>query len=74
VLLAEHDRDAVAELNELGLGERTMQVTPEHVVGAIRVPGNRLGPSERGALPLVIVVRIRGVGGDVSVAREIGAA
>ena len=67
MLLAEHDRDAVAELDELRLGERGMESSPERVVGPVGVPGDRIGPRERRALAIGEAFGVGGMGDDLLV-------
>ncbi len=74
MLLAERDGDAVAELHELGLGEHGMQTRPEGIVGALGVPGDRVGPGQRGPLALGVAVGILGVVDDVRVLGEVACA
>src|SRR3954447_10719037 len=54
VELAVDDRDVVAQLDQLRLGEVGMEALPKVVVGEPWVPGDRLGPIERRALALVV--------------------
>src|SRR5438270_10245826 len=65
VLLGQRDRDAVTELDQFWLGERGMQALPEGVIRAVGIPGDRVGPGERGALTLVVACGVVRVGDDV---------
>ena len=55
VLLAQLEADRAAELDELGLAEVAVQPLPELVVGPVRVPDDRVGPVEGGALATLVV-------------------
>ena len=57
-LLAERQRDEVAKLDELRLGEVLMQAAPEIVVGQAGIPGDGHRPGERGALTVVELLRV----------------
>ena len=52
-LLAKRQRDEVAELDELRLGEVLVQAAPERIVGQSRVPGDGHRPGQGRALAVV---------------------
>src|SRR5919201_2535211 len=56
VELAVDDRHVVAELDQLRLCEVGVEALPQIVVREVRVPRNRLGPTER--RPLALAIRL----------------
>src|SRR3954463_155244 len=71
VLPAERERDRVAELDELRLGEVRVQALPERGVGAPAVPRDRMGPVERRALASVEALRVPGMADDVVILGQV---
>ena len=51
MLLAEHESDRVAELDQLGLAEMAMQALPELGVRPVGIPRDRVGLHHGGELP-----------------------
>jgi hypothetical protein len=50
-LLPHRQADEVTQLDQLRLGEVAVQLGPQVIIGQPRVPGDRLGPPQRGLLP-----------------------
>src|SRR5919198_5266308 len=53
VQLSKDDRHVVTELDQLRLTEARVEPLPHRVVRQVRIPGNCLGPGERGALAVI---------------------
>src|SRR3954471_20632080 len=74
VALTEHERDRVAELDELRLAEAGVQARPQRLVGGVGVPRDRVRPRERRALALVEALGVVGPRDDLVVLGEIAVA
>src|SRR5450756_1047500 len=57
-LLPHREADEVAELDKFRLGEVRVQLRPQLVVGAVRIPRDRLGPAQGGPLAVVVAIGV----------------